>query len=316
VTVPVLDPTAVNVVVPQPVWVVASEEATPNIGRTTMMMSLGARGTLIAKEKVIAEGADTTWLATVRRLWTIAGDGSTTALEYMIDEEAMLLASARTTAIVREAKFALCANAHVVTPVFILTSHLVLATRVDVAEVSVTAEVDVPEFDGTTVNTVSPHCTYCDNDELSNVKSGRTSTKVSPTFRGAVIENENEIDDIVEAVGLTIVKLLEVSTAKSTAVDDAIATAAILLNGGDMVTVTVRVFKFAACGTELVTTPAAIITVHCTKAGIVEDAAIKVRVDVAVPEFEPDAVKVVVPQPFKVGVSEETNENVGNKSTT
>ena len=119
VTVPVLDPTAVNVVVPQPVWVVASEEATPNIGRTTMIMSLGARGTLTAKEKVIAEGADTTWLATVRRLWTIAGDGSTTALEYMIDEEAMLLASARTTAIVREAKFALCADAHVVTPVFI-----------------------------------------------------------------------------------------------------------------------------------------------------------------------------------------------------
>ncbi len=72
------------------------------------------------------------------------------------------------------------------------------------------------------------------------------------------------MDDSASVTGLTIVKLLCVSSGIFAAVDDEIAVAAILLNGAVSVTATVRVFKSAACATELVVTPAANDTVHCT----------------------------------------------------
>ena len=96
------------------------------------------------------------------------------------------------------------------------------------------------------------------------MNSGSTSANVSPAFSGAVIENEYEMDDSAFVIGLAIVKLLNVNDARLTTVDDEIAVAAILLNGAVSVTATVRVFKSAACATELVVTPAANDTVHCT----------------------------------------------------
>ena len=99
---------------------------------------------------------------------------------------------------------------------------------------------------------------------VPNVNSGSTSANVSPAFSGAVNVNAYEMDDSAYVTGLAIVKLLNVSAALLTAVDDEIAVAAMLAKGDVSVTATVRVFKSAACATELVVTPVAIDTVHCT----------------------------------------------------
>ena len=63
---------------------------------------------------------------------------------------------------------------------------------------------------------------------------------------------------------LIIRKTLDNRAGDDTPVDVEIPIGAMVLNGGVSVTATVRVIKSAACATELVVTPVAIDTVHCT----------------------------------------------------
>ena len=100
---------------------------------------------------------------------------------------------------------------------------------------------------------------------VPNVNSGSTSANVSAAFNGAVNVNAYEIDDSVKVAGFWIVRRLYVNDARLTAVDDEIAVAVMLLKGDVSVTATVRVLdESAACATELVVTPVANNTVHCT----------------------------------------------------
>ena len=211
-------------------------------------------------------------------------------------------------------KFASCDDILVVIPVEITTTHRVPAGSVAVAAVNISVAVDVPDPADEATNVVWPQ-TYCVSPKEGsspNVKSGSTSDTLSAAFSGAVNSKANEIEDSTNVTGHNIDKLLYVSAGVAILVDDEMPTAAMLDDSDVSITWTVREARFAACATELVVTPVAIMTVHIVYGNSVATPVVKVIE--GVPVLDPTAEKVVVPQPLVEADRDATKMKLGRTS--
>ena len=161
-----------------------------------------------------------------------------------------------------------------------------------------------------------PSITTGADGDPANVKSGSTRAISSPTFSGVFISKEYVIGDATAVDGRAIVRVLCVSTGASTAVDSAIAPAAILPVA--RVAATVRVARLAACDALLVVTPVGTDTVHGSYAASVAVPAARLSVASAWPELVTVGVNVVEPHPVTVtcaDVEMPVMVNVGSTSS-
>jgi hypothetical protein len=129
---------------------------------------------------------------------------------------------------------------------------------------------------------------------------GTTSAMLSDASSGAFRANVNVIDDSCCATALAITSELNciAGVGCTTAVDAAIAVVADAMSTADAsVTPTCLAVSPAACAFGLIVTPVPTVTVHTDPAASVAVAAVRVSVDVAVPELAFPAVNVVEPQP-------------------
>jgi hypothetical protein len=302
---------AVNVVVSHPSQVVERAvdvvSAIANVGSVSFTLSPIFNGTFNANVNDIADGAALTSLSIVNTLCCTAGVITATSVDAdaAIDDAVISSACAKVTAAVRKLSFpfpAVCASMLVVTPVTTLTSHIVPASIVAAAAVSVSVAVCVAEFVPPTLNVVVPHPLFVNapDGSVPNVNVGSTSATLSFTFSGAVSSNAYEIDDSVSVVGLAIVSLLCVSTAFVTAGDTLIASAVMSVMPVAVLsrsTCTVRVGILAIWSAVLVVMPVATYTVHCLLAGSIATADFNVNAALFLAELRVVAVNVVVSHP-------------------
>jgi len=236
--VPVLDPTAEKVVVPQPL-VEADRDATKmKLGRTSFMESVPtANGTLSANVNEIADGAPVTAFSIINELCCRVGTaGAVTAVDEAIGVDiGMLVASARVAPTLRDGVSVACAIALVVTPDDIVISQRTPALIVATDAVNVRVAVAKPEFVPIAANVVLPQPfvvgveTNPDTPPIAKLKSGSNKLKLSLAFRGAFISNEKESDDSALVSGLYITKLLYENVGASMALDTSIGVESICL---------------------------------------------------------------------------------------
>jgi len=147
---------------------------------------------------------------------------------------------------------------------------------------------------------------------------GTTSAMLSDASSGAFSANVNVTEDSCCATALAITSELNciAGVGCTTAVDDAIAVVADAISAADAsVTPTFLAVSPAACALALVVTPVSTDTVHTAAAASVDVPAVRVSVDVAVPELALVAVNVVEPQPLNIlGDARVPRVNVGSTS--
>ena len=189
----------------------------------------------------------------------------------------------------------------VVTPVPIVTVHLVSASNLAAPAVRVSVAVAVPEVAFVAANVVLPHPSMINGDGIvPSVKVGSTSAMLSVCSSGAFSSNEYDTDVSVYVAGRAIVRLLYVSTGSTTAVENSMLPAPMLPDADGSDAPAVRAARLAVCVTLLLVTPVATDTVHCSYAFRVAVAADRVSVASTAPDLVPAAVNVVVPHPLTV----------------
>jgi len=167
VAVPELDPTALNVVVPQPLLVAGSPEAgIANDGKTNDIWLLEIRGTFSINVKEIDDVVDMTGFSILKTLCCNTDDiGAVIAVDDVVGivVAVMSVASAKVTVTVRALSEGLdvvvCAFELVVTPVCTRSSQRVPAfnTSVEASAVRRRVAAAVPEFELLETNVVVPH---------------------------------------------------------------------------------------------------------------------------------------------------------------
>jgi hypothetical protein len=176
------------------------------------------------------------------------------------------------------------------------------------------AAVDVPEFSDAAVNVVVPHPDLSKDPSVPQTVIGRTSFTTSSISSFALSKNEYEMDVALAISACPISRIDDVNVASATGVDVRIG-AAVMTFDDAWLTVAVRVLRLPVCAAELPDTPLATTMVHCVSTTRSSPATVNVRVAPAAPEFEPAAVKVVVPQPTTEGVAGDAAiVNVGKMS--
>jgi hypothetical protein len=317
VAVPELALVAVNVVEPQPADAPGDARVPRvNVGSTSAIESAAFSGTFSANLNVVADSEYIRGSASSSRLMLSAD--TFTSVDTPIAPAPILLTDARVTAAVRLLKSATCAPVLVVTPAPTVTAHCEYALRVATPAVSVSVAVAVPEFVLVAVNVVVPHPLMLIDAGVPTLNVGTTSAMLSAASSGAFSANMNVTEDSCCATALAITSELNciAGVGCTTAVDDAIAVVAEAMSTADAsVTPTFLAVSPAACALALVVTPVSTDTMHTAAAASVDVPAVRVSVDVAVPELALVAVNVVEPQPADApGDASVPRVNVGSTS--
>ena len=212
---------------------------------------------------VTDDGAAVTGFPITNELCLNAGVGCSTAVDVVICVNAatsVAAPSATPTSLVL--RFAVCAAALVVTPVVTDTVHCDPADSVDVAAVSVSVAVVVPELALVAVNVVVPHPPDPTGvASVPRVNDGNTNAIASDIAIGAFNSNVYDNDDSDHMYGSAIVKMLVLNAGASTAVDVVIAVAPMSVAELN-VTAAVRVLRPAVCADADVVTPVPTVTWH------------------------------------------------------
>ena len=182
---------AANVVVPQPLGVTESVPGKLKSGSVTVTTSPTLRSALSANRNDTEDGVEVVGAANTKLVSTMVG--STTAEDAMIDVALKSEVLASVTARVRVARFALCTEVPVVTPVATEITHKVSLAKPAFPNVNVnfggeavseTVKVEEPQL-ALTAGVAS----------VPNVKSGSSIATMSFTIIGAFSMNANEIED-------------------------------------------------------------------------------------------------------------------------
>jgi hypothetical protein len=166
--------------------------------------------------------------------------------------------------------------------------------------------VAVPESATVGANVVDPQSVRLRSPAVEipvivNVGSFNTMVSAGECTRGMFRANVKAITVGASVTGVSILNTLCMNSGVvgfTTAVDNVIAVVLAILAACARVTPTFRDASLALCPVALVVTPVSIATVHRVCASIAFDAAVSVRVAVAVPEFAtPTVLPNVVPSP-------------------
>ena len=184
-------PLAVNVVLLHPLKLYVPIVPSVNDGNSNAISSFTSRGAFNANMNEIDDGAAVTGFDITNALCWNAGVGCTTAVDIVICVDAATsVADANVTPTNLVFRFAVCAAALVVTPVVTDTVHCDPADSVDVAAVSVSVAVAVPEFAFVAANVVVPHpLDPTGVASVPRVNDGNTNAIASDAARGAFNTN-------------------------------------------------------------------------------------------------------------------------------
>jgi hypothetical protein len=265
------------------------------------MVSDIANATFNANKNDTDDAAAVTGFAIVKPVCVKAGVVVATAVDTLIAVAPILAVLAKVNASVRVLLLAVWPTALVVTPVATVTVHSVPAGSVAVAAVNVNVAVAAPVLAAATAKVVLPHplVVGVERDEKANV--GRTIAILSLTRRFAFNEKATDMAVGLETTGLEIDRTLPITVGLLTAGDSIIAVVGTSVASAKTAAI-VRVFVLALCGVDPVTTPVAIVTVHCLPVASVAVAAVKIIVAIAVPDRSTAAANDVVSHPRVVGV--------------
>jgi hypothetical protein len=227
--VPDPDLATVNVVEPHPL--LETDESVPRVkdGKTTSTVSDTFITTFRVNENETEEAVAVEGVAIVSWLEVTIGVGCTMAGDVTTGVMAVSATIDWIVTAVLELRSAFCAYLGVVTPVRMLTAHMVSAAKSAVAVVYVMVAVDVSEFVGATVKVDEPHPNVDGVANVPSTKLGMTTAIVSPIFNTPLRPNVRMKADWVAVRDSTRSIARVVKADVTTAVEESIVVATIFV---------------------------------------------------------------------------------------